>query len=642
MTLRRVLIILAVVVLLPLMLVGGAVLLVQSDWGERWLEAQASERIHREVRVEDIRVKWAWPPGFTVERVRVANPEWAKTPNLIDANELYAQVEPWPLLEWRIVVPYLGARRAELGLETNGDQATWRFGHEERDPSRIELSRIFLEDGRVVYRDESEDTAIDAKVKGSVGQAGELDIDATGKFRGEPAKITARFPELQPNPAQPVRFEGKAKLGRTDVAADGVVGGSQFEILDFNLKLAGQTLRDLRKLSGIVLPDTPPYRLAGHLKRNGNDWVFNPFDGKVGDSDLAGSVTYRKGGKRPFFLADLRSKLLDFDDLGPLIGAPPKTGPGETASPEQRQKAAALEVSSKVIPHTKFSTERWNDMDADVKLAAAKVLRPKQLPVDSLTTRLLLSEGVMTLEPLNFGFAGGRVTSFVKLDGNQKPMRGDIKADIQGLKFARLFPTLKTMDEALGTFYGHAQLAGRGQSIGELLDTSSGQVTVAANGGQVSQLLTELLEIDLAKAAMLLGSRTKQVELRCAVGHLAVKDGIATPQNFVIDTTETSVNVGGQIDLGEEKLAIETHAKGKSPSLLTLRSPIVMEGPFKNPKIHPKLGPAAVQAGAAAALGALNPGLAIAPFVSRGSGKDADCEQLLAEAKREGAVKKQG
>jgi hypothetical protein len=102
------------------------------------------------------------------------------------------------------------------------------------------------------------------------------------------------------------------------------------------------------------------------------------------------------------------------------------------------------------------------------------------------------------------------------------------------------------------------------------------------------------------------------------------------------------VNVGGQIDLGEEKLAIETHAKGKSPSLLTLRSPIVMEGPFKSPKIHPKLGPAAVQAGAAVALGAVNPALAIAPFVSRGSGKDADCEQLLAEAKREGAVKKRG
>jgi uncharacterized protein involved in outer membrane biogenesis len=121
-----------------------------------------------------------------------------------------------------------------------------------------------------------------------------------------------------------------------------------------------------------------------------------------------------------------------------------------------------------------------------------------------------------------------------------------------------------------------------------------------------------------------------------------VKDGVATPETFVVDTTETNVQVGGRIDLAQERLALETHAKGKSPSLLTLRSHIVIDGPFKSPKIHPKIGPAAVQAGAAVALAAVNPALVIAPFVSRGSGKDADCDQLLAEARAAGAVKKQG
>jgi uncharacterized protein involved in outer membrane biogenesis len=295
-----------------------------------------------------------------------------------------------------------------------------------------------------------------------------------------------------------------------------------------------------------------------------------------------------------------------------------------------------------VIPHQRFETERWDDMDADVKLEAKKVLRPKQLPVESLSTHLVLKDGVVTLDPLNFGFAGGRVTSLVKLDSSQKPLRGDFKGDIQGLKFARLFPTLKTMDDALGTFYGRVDLVGHGQSVGDLLDSSNGRIVVAANGGQVSQLLTELLEIDVAKALSLLGTRNKQVELRCAVGRLAVKDGVAKPDNFIVDTTETFVKVEGQIDLAEEKLDIETHAKGKSPSLITLRSPIVVEGPFKAPKIHPKFGPAVAQAGAAIALGAVNPALVIAPFVSRGSGKDADCDHLLAEARSEGAVKKAG
>jgi uncharacterized protein involved in outer membrane biogenesis len=639
---RRILIVLAVIVVLPLIALAGGVLLVQSEWGEAWLEKQVAQRIQREVEIEDIRVRWEWPPALAFDRVRIGNPQWAKTPSLIDANGLYAQVRLGPLFRKRIVIPYLVARQAEFGLETDGERATWRFGDDSRDPSRIELTRVSLEKGHVVYRDESEDTALEAAVAGRLGASGEITVDAKGKFRGEPSTITARFPDLEPNPTQPVRFEGKAKVGRTDVAAEGLVGGSQLETLDFNLKLGGATMKDLKKLTGMTMPDTPPYRVAGHLKRNGKEWVFDPFQGKVGDSDLAGNVTYRKDGKRPLFVGNFRSNLLDFDDLGPLVGAPPKTGAGETASGEQQKKAAVVAVSSKVIPKTRFETERWDDMDADVKLEAKKVLRPKQLPIDTLSTHLILKDGVLTLEPLNFGYAGGRITSFVKLDPREKPMRGQIRADVQNVKLGRLFPTLKDMDEALGTMFGRVELAGRGQSVAELLDTSNGKMTVAANGGQVSQLLTELLEIDVAKAMMLLGTRKQQVELRCAVGRLAVKDGVATPESFVVDTSETNVQVGGQIDLGEERLALETRAKGKSPSLITLRSPILVEGPFKSPKVHPKLGPAVAQAGAAAALAAVNPALAIAPFLSRGSGKDADCDQLLAEARAEGAVKKAG
>ena len=80
----------AALVLLPLAIVGGVVLLVQSEWGERWLETQVSDRIHREVQVEDIRVQWAWPPMLHFERIRIANPDWAQTPSLIDGTNLYA------------------------------------------------------------------------------------------------------------------------------------------------------------------------------------------------------------------------------------------------------------------------------------------------------------------------------------------------------------------------------------------------------------------------------------------------------------------------------------------------------------------------------------------------------------------------
>jgi hypothetical protein len=56
--------------------------------------------------------------------------------------------------------------------------------------------------------------------------------------------------------------------------------------------------------------------------------------------------------------------------------------------------------------------------------------------------------------------------------------------------------------------------------------------------------------------------------------------------------------------------------------------------------VHPKAGPIVAQAGAAVALGAVAPPLAILPFVDPGKKQDADCDKLLADARQQGAVKK--
>jgi hypothetical protein len=57
--------------------------------------------------------------------------------------------------------------------------------------------------------------------------------------------------------------------------------------------------------------------------------------------------------------------------------------------------------------------------------------------------------------------------------------------------------------------------------------------------------------------------------------------------------------------------------------------------------VRPKAGPIAARGAAAAALAAINPLLALLPFIETGPGKDSDCAQLLSHAKAKGAVKKQ-
>jgi AsmA family protein len=638
---RRLLILLAAVLLVPIVLVGALFAVVQSEWAERRVERMVSARLDREVQIEGISLRWGWPPSLVFSRLRIGNPPWAQTPNLVDAEGLYARVLFLPLLKGRFVIPYLGANRANAGLEMDGERATWRFGKESDEPSRLQLMRVYLEDGRIKYIDRNEKTDLDVGVKGSLGESGELKAEATGRFRGEPTKAVARIPELSTQHEAPVRFDGEATVGKTKASADGVLA-TDGTSLDFNLELAGATLKDLNKVTGIVLPDTPPYRLAGHLKHSGNEWHFSKFKGKVGDSDLAGNVIYTTRKPRALFHANLRSNLLDLDDLGPLIGAPPKTGPGETAAAHQKAKAAQRKASGRVLPDTKFSTQAWGKMDADVRLEAKRVKRPQQLPLDALQTHLVLKDSVLRLQPLNFTMAKGRVTSDITLDPKHKPMRGDMKIDVQGLQLKQLFPTLETMRDALGTLYGRADVVGHGQSVAELLGTSDGKASFAVDGGRVSLLLVELIGLDVAEAVMLLGRKHQQVELRCAASALEVKDGVAQTSDFVVDTSDTVIKVEGAFDLKNERLDLETKPYPKDMSPLALRTPLYIKGPMNDPGIRPKAGPLVARAAAGAALGAIAPPLAALALVETGPGKDTDCGKLLAEARARGAVKKTG
>jgi hypothetical protein len=403
------------------------------------------------------------------------------------------------------------------------------------------------------------------------------------------------------------------------------------------LALDGQTFRDLAKVTGMVLPDSPPYRLKGRLVHKGTDWIFDPFDGKVGDSDLAGSLTYAKGRQRPMLTAKLRSKLLDFDDLGPLIGSPPKTGAGETAAPEQVQQAAARVATDRLLPDKPFQTNAWGKMDADVTLVAQKIQRPKQLPLEAFSAHVILKDAVLHADPLEFGMAGGRVVTRAVLDGRQSPMQGKIAADVKGLQLGRLFPTSKAMQEALGTFYGRAEITGQGQSIAAIAGTSGGKASFVVEGGRASAFLMELAELDIAQVVMLLGKKNEQEELRCAVSGFDIKGGVAQAESFVIDTAETVIHVDGHVSLRDETLDLAATPNAKHQSFVSLRTPLHLQGPLRKPKVRPEAGPLVRKGAIAVALGAINPALAVFALYEPARGEDQPCGELIAEAKRKGA-----
>ena len=636
---RIALIVVVVILLLPVVVLGTLVLVAKTPWGERWIEARVANSLHREVQIQGISFRWGWPPGLVFAHLKIGNPKWATTPALVDAEGLYARVMVPPLLRGRVVIPYLGANRAQSGLEMDGDQATWKFGTPEgKGETKLFVGMIYLGDGHIVFKDQPHGTDLQVEVKGSAGAQGRLDATAKGTFHGQELTARATVPDLDPQHEALINVDGEAKVGRTEGTAKGTFSYDAKQ-LDLRLTLAGQNLNDLDKISGMKLPETPPYKLNGRLRHEGNDWIFDPFEGRIGASDIGGALTFQQAKPRPLMKANLKSKLLDIGDLGPLVGAPP--GARSPKNPEQQAHKEERASEARLLPDKPFSTDTWGKMDADVTLVANRIQRPKALPITALSTHLVLKDSAMHLQPLNFGIADGHIKSDIVLDGNQKPMQGKINADVQGLHLAQLFPASQAMQDALGTLYGRAQLTGRGDSIADLLGTSDGKIVLAIDGGQIKALLDALIPLQVGEVIMLLGKNNEKVALRCGVADIPVKDGVAKAENFILDTENTEIKVHGDVNFRNEALDIELDPYPKQPGILSLRTPIMVEGVMREPKPKPKVGPLAARAAAAIGLAAINPALAILATLENGPGKDTDCGKVIAEAHAKGAQKKQ-
>jgi uncharacterized protein involved in outer membrane biogenesis len=92
--------------------------------------------------------------------------------------------------------------------------------------------------------------------------------------------------------------------------------------------------------------------------------------------------------------------------------------------------------------------------------------------------------------------------------------------------------------------------------------------------------------------------------------------------------------VTGRASLANETLDFVVRPEPKDRSILSLRSPLVIGGSFASPTAAVEAGPLATRGIAALALGAINPLLALAATIETGPGVDADCQEVLAQAKR--------
>ncbi|RQR70222.1 AsmA family protein [Burkholderia sp. Bp9012] len=460
------------------------------------------------------------------------------------------------------------------------------------------------------------------------GRYKNVPISGTGKVGG----VLAIEKTTQPFPLQ-----ADVKAGDTRLAIVGTLTDPMhLAALDLRLWLQGTSMSHLYQITGITLPDTPPYategRLIGNIKQHASTFRYENFNGRVGGSDLRGTLTWAQREPRPKLSGELVSNLLQFSDLAPVIGA-------DSAASKAKRGDTTRQPPDRVLPVATFRTERWSAIDADVKFTGRKLIKSPQLPITDLYTHILLQDGVLSLEPLQFGVAGGTLATNAQLDGSRTPLKGRFTLAARHLRLKQLFPTQKVMQTALGEINGDASLSATGNSPAALAATSTGEVKALITDGRISLLLMEAAGLNVANVVYEKLFGTRDVNINCAAIDFVANDGMLDPKVFALDTDDALINVDGPVNLRDESIDLKIHPHTKGFRVFSLRSPLYAKGTFKNPKVGVDAGALALRAGAMVGLGLINPFAALIPLIAPSNNRDVPCSELFGQMKARAAQK---
>lgn len=582
-----------------------------------------------------------------LDGVEFANPGWARDPYLLRAERAEFEISLWRLFAGKVVLPRLKLGSPAIGLQIEEDgRRTWALGKDNSDTGTVPtIGLVQVDGGSVDFLAKHQELDLHA-VFDYDNSRGEMPLHYTikGLLHREPLTAQGRTGdvlELDSGGRVPFPIEIDLRAGTAHLKAKGTVAElASLDGLDAQVDMRGQNLGNLYPVLGVALPQTPPYAIAGNLRKNGDLWELRALTGRLGLTDIAGDMQFDKGPKVPHLGGALRSRVLDMDDLGPLIGLAPTSRSahaveGVVPPPTLSQaKQGRPDATRKVLPDAPLDFERLRAMNADVNYVADRIDNVRQLPLDKGSVQVTLSDGVLALDPLDLGVASGKVVGKIRIDATQNP--ADIRAalEVRSMQLERLIPKVDKFKSSFGKLDGRINLSGRGNSVAGWLGGASGDVAAMTGHGQMSNLLLEFFGLDGGEIIKFLLEGDREVTLRCAAVAFDVGKGVMHGRSLLLDTSDTIFNGSGDIRLADETMDIVIRPQPKDKSILAARTPLLIRGTFASPKVGVEKGPLVVRGAAALALGAINPLLALAATIETGPGQDADCTEVLAQARK--------
>jgi AsmA family protein len=534
------------------------------------LERRLSTRLGRPVTIARIERQdaFSFSPTLRLIDVRAPQARWAGSGDLLRVASITLRFPVLPLLVGRFRPSAIDAAGVRLSLVRDADKrVNWSNGQQQGGSGSMPLEHLTLSDMVVSYRDAAQDRAFTLTV--SSGRQG-FAVHGTGTVRGAPVTVAATAPAIDGN----VRFwpfQAEIVGNALALRARGLMD-RPLDVRHMTVDLSAQAT-DLKMVDAIVeagLFGTQPVNLRAHAVHDGIDWKIENLRGTIGASDIAGNlaITHRDG--RTKLAGSVHSNALDFDDL---------------ASNDGLAKAAALEQAQgvKLVPNTRINLRKITHTDGVIAFDIGTVMGGKRpSSIKAMSGTLTIDHQLLTLSPFRANLSKGTVIGTVTVDQHDGRPVPIVSLDLR-LAASSIDAIAGGADTVDAPLAGHVHLTGSGSTIREAVGNSTGTIGLAASNGELSAKIAALIGFDVAHGWTT--DRNSQATLRCAVARFDVRDGHATADPLIIDTSLSQSQGTGTITFPSETLALNFTGAPKRASLLRLPGSVTLAGTIRYPQL---------------------------------------------------------
>lgn len=622
------------------------------DWFLPLVEAQAMSAIGRKTTAKHMHVQLGRVTTVTLDDVEIANADGfdSATP-FAHADALSVQADVMAYIRSRqIVIPQIQVDHPVVDAEQRADKtANWPTGSGSSEPtgkkadpnSGPKIGELIINNGQAhvvlapLKANFNLDVATrqgDAAAPTPDKQTGQIVVGAKGTYAAQPitGELVAGALLSLRDTAHPYPIDLHLANGPTKVSLTGTVENPlNFAGANLRLEFTGPNMGLLTPLTGVPIPETPAYSIAGKVDYEDKKVKFTGFTGRLGNSDLNGDIFVDPTQAKPFVEANLNSRRVDLADLGGFIGETPGHK-GEAASTTTKAELASKEASDRVLPNTPINMPKIDAANVKLRYKGEHILG-RSVPLDNIVADIDITNGRIQVHPLSFAVGTGDIGLAADLTPKGRDVAADIGVQFRRVDLARLLSATHLVEGA-GTMSGSAKLVSTGDSLAQLLGRGNGDLRLGMSGGNLSALLVDIAGLEFGNALLSALGVPQKANLQCFAADFGLTNGLLGTKTLILDTSEARVQGTGDINFADETINYKLKTNSKHFSIGTLSTPIDIDGHLKSPSIRPEVGPLALKGGAAIGLGILFPPAALLPTIQLGTGNDNACQVAEAPA----------